>query len=429
MAEMTEIRVLNEDLDFDGVIDIYESFIWTERYNECGDFELYTQMDKDILETVRLGDYLEIADSEYHMIPESVVLEHDYEQGNHITIKGRSLESILDRRIIWNYCVFSNIGLGTLIKTLIYNAIIDPSDQDRKINNFIFHEPIDAAIEEIKLESVQFYGENLLDVVTALCQANNVGFKITIEDGNFVFYLYLGKDLSYNQETNPYVVFSPEYDNILNTNFLNTSQSIKNVCLVLGEGEGNDKTAVKVNIEDAPTGIARRELCIDGDISSTGQDSFEPYANQLYEKGKNALLENRFIESYDAQINPRPIYIYGIDYGLGDVVQISNDFGLESTTRISEYVRSYSTSGIDVYPTFTYNNQSQSMESSVIHTSSGGGGGGGGGGGSGTYDHTLLYNRDAANQHPIPAITQLEYELGVRPDTAITVEEINEILI
>lgn len=428
MAEMTEIRVLNEDLDYTGVIDIYESFIWTERYNECGDFEIYTQMDKDILNTIHLGDYIEIPESDYCMIPESIVLEHDYEQGNHITIKGRSLESILDRRVVWDYCVFNNIGIGSLIKTLIYNAIINPTDEDRKINNFIFHEPIDASIENIKLESVQFYGENLLDVITAICQANNIGFKITIEDNNFVFYLYSGKDLSYKQDINPYVVFSPEYDNILNTNFLNTSQSIKNVCLVLGEGEGNDKTAVKVNVENAPKGIERRELCINGDISSTGQESFEPYESQLYEKGRNALLENRFIESYDAQINPRPIYIYGVDYNLGDIVQISNDFGLESTTRISEYVRSYSTSGIDVYPTFTYDNEEQSMEHTTIHTSSGGGGGGGGGD-TGTYDHTLLVNRDAANQHPIPAITRLDYELGVRPDTAITAEELNNILI
>lgn len=427
MEQMAEIRVLNKDLDFDGIVDIYESFIWTERYNECGDFELYTQMSPDILNTIQIGDYLEIPGSEYHMVPESILLEHDYEEGNHITIKGRSLESILDRRVIWSHCVFNNIGLGSLIKTLIYNSIIEPEDPNRKIENFIFHEPIDESIEAIKLDSVQFYGENLYSVISALCQAYNIGFKICIEDHNYVFYLYSGKDKSYNQDVNPYVVFSPEYDNILNTNFLNSSQAIKNVCLVLGEGEGNDRTAVKVNVEDAPTGIERREMCIDGNISSTGQDSFEPYEKQLYEKGKDALASNCFVESYDAQINPRPVYIYGIDYGLGDVVQIVNDFGIQSTTRVSEYVRSFSTSGIDVYPTFVYNGENQQTEYSTIHTSSGGGGGGGGGGG--TYDHSVLINRDLADQHPIPAVTRLEYELGVRPDTAITSEELNEILI
>ena len=364
---MAEIRVLNKNLEFDGIIDIYESFIWTERFNECGDFELYTQMNPYILDTVQIGDYLEIADSEYIMVVESVVLDHDYEQGNHITIKGRSVESILDRRVIWDYCIFDNVGLGSLIKTLLTNSIINPTDTSRRIDNFVFDEPIDESIENIRLQSVQFYGENLYSVISALCQTYKIGFKITIgestQEGDpdkLIFSLYSGKDLTYAQDINPYVVFSPEYDNVLNTNFINSDQAYKNICLVLGEGEGKDRTAIKVNTnQENITGINRREMSISESITSSGQDSFEPYEKQLYEKGKEALLSNQFLESYDAQINPRPIYIYGIDYGLGDIVQIRNDFGLESVTRVSEYIRSYSTSGIDTYPTFVYDGSDQ----------------------------------------------------------------------
>lgn len=359
MAQMAEIRVLNKDLEFDGIIDIYESFIWNERYNECGDFEIYTQMDPYILEMVQIGDYLEIEESEYAMVVESMVIEHDYEQGNHITIKGRSLESILDRRIIWNYCIFENIGIGSLVKTLLTNEIINPTDPERKISNFIFSEPVEESIENIKLQSVQFYGENLYDVIVSLCQTYKIGFKINIVGSNLVFSLYSGKNRAYDQDINPYVIFSPEYDNILNTNFLNSSQAHKNVCLVLGEGEGKDRTAVKVNTTDTVTGIDRKEMALSESITSSGQESFEPYEKQLYEKGKEALISNQFVESYDAQINPRPVYIYGVDYGLGDIVQISNDFGLESVTRVSEYIRSYSTSGIDTYPTFVYDGSDQ----------------------------------------------------------------------
>lgn len=360
MAQMVEIRVLNKNLEFDGIIDVYESFIWSERFNEYGDFEVYTQMDPYILETVQIGDYLEIQDSEYAMVVESVVLDHDYEQGNHITIKGRSLESLLDRRVIWDYCIFNNVHLGSLIKTLVTNAIINPTDSSRRINNFIFSEPIDSRIENIVLESVQFYGENLYSVISALCQTYKIGFKITIQNNNFVFSLYSGDDRTYAQDLNPYVVFSPEYDNVLNTNFLNSDQAYKNYCLVLGEGEGSDRTAITVNTnENGITGIDRREMAISESITSEGQASFEPYEKQLYEKGKEALIANQFVESYDAQINPRPIYIYGTDYKLGDVIQISNDFGLESVSRVSEYIRSYSTSGIDSYPTFIYDNNDE----------------------------------------------------------------------
>lgn len=38
---------------------------------------------------------------------------------------------------------------------------------------------------------------------------------------------------------------------------------------------------------------------------------------------------------------------------MGDIVQIVNEFGIESKSRVIEVVRSQSTEGIDIYPTFS----------------------------------------------------------------------------
>ena len=35
-----ELTVLNTNLDAVSIIDVYESFIWTDRYYACGDFEI-----------------------------------------------------------------------------------------------------------------------------------------------------------------------------------------------------------------------------------------------------------------------------------------------------------------------------------------------------------------------------------------------------
>lgn len=43
-------------------------------------------------------------------------------------------------------------------------------------------------------------------------------------------------------------------------------------------------------------------------------------------------------------------------------------------------------------------------------------------------DHTVLTGRDAENQHPIEAITNLEPELDFRPSSALTNEDIQLIL-
>ena len=49
-------------------------------------------------------------------------------------------------------------------------------------------------------------------------------------------------------------------------------------------------------------------------------------------------------------------------------------------------------------------------------------------GDSGTNDHTMLMNREKPDQHPIKAITNLENELSVRTDEALSNLEIYEIL-
>lgn len=45
-----------------------------------------------------------------------------------------------------------------------------------------------------------------------------------------------------------------------------------------------------------------------------------------------------------------------------------------------------------------------------------------------TSDHTKLTNRDAAQQHPITAITDLAPELDARPSTAMTNMDILKIM-
>lgn len=423
MFEITDIRVLDKNFELIGVIDTFQSFIWTERYNECGDFELYIpSWDQNVLSIISKEDYIEINDSDYIMVVETIQMEWDYELGNHILIKGRSLESILGRRIVWSHSVYENIGLGSLIKTLINDNIINPSDPNRQIPNFVFHEPIPQSIEDIQINSIQLYGEYLDSVIESLCKTYKVGFKLCLEDGNLVFYLYQGEDRSYNQEDNSYVIFSPEYDNILNSNYITSDSTYRNVCLVLGEGEGADRTAIEVKATETPTGLDRREMCIDESIDSSYDDDTElSYEQQLFVRGSEALNENDYFESFDGQINPDQLYIYRTDYELGDIVQVTNAFGMNSNARIIEYIRSYSDSGISAYPTFSCDDEAVDNDYSTIHTSSGGGGGGGGGG---TYDHTVLINRDVERQHPIGAITQLNYELSVRPDTAISQETI-----
>ena len=229
-------------------------------------------------------------ESEHVMIVEKIQITSDTEDGNHVTVTGRSLESILDRRIVWGQKLLSG-NLQNGIKTLLNENVISPSDSNRRIPNFIFKESTDPAITKLKLEA-QYTGDNLYDVIQKICEEQGIGFKITLNDEKqFVFELYAGSDRSYDQTENPYVIFSPKFENIINSNYIESKASLKTVTLVGGEGEGADRRYTTVG---GGSGLNRRELFTDArDISSNvGSDDAltdAEYMAQLQQRGKKNL--------------------------------------------------------------------------------------------------------------------------------------------
>ena len=107
-----ELTLLNTSLDAIAILDDYESVIWTDRYWECGDFEIYTPVTTDILSVLKQDYYLRHRESEHVMIIEKLLIKTDVETGNHITVTGRSLESILMRRIVWKQRTISGNQIG-----------------------------------------------------------------------------------------------------------------------------------------------------------------------------------------------------------------------------------------------------------------------------------------------------------------------------
>ena len=299
-----DILVMNKSFSVIDVIDSYESLLWVDRYQEPGEFELYTPITDSLLKNCVKGYYLSIRESDHVMIIEDIRIETSVEAGAHIRVTGRSLESILDRRIVWK---MTNINsyLQTGVKRILNENVINPEISGRRISNFIIKDSTDPKITTLRLNK-QCTGTNLLEFMKELCLDNDIGFKITLNDSNqFVFELYAGVDRSYDQVTYPYVCFSPSVDNIINTNYADIVSEMKNVTLVAGEGEGSDRKTVTVG---TATGLDRLELYTDArDIQS------DEYTEQLVEdteilnsykdkltEDQNLLTEERAAAQADA---------------------------------------------------------------------------------------------------------------------------------
>ena len=314
-------------------------------------------MSDTILTYIKQDYYLQNRESEHVMIIEKIRITSDSEDGDHITVTGRSLESILNRRIIWGQKIVKG-NLQNSIQTLLNENIITPSDANRKIDNFVFEMSDDPAITSLKIDS-QYTGDNLYDVINKICSERAIGFKITLnEKKQFVFKLYSGADRSYEQTVNPYIIFSPKFDNIINSNYMESKSALKTVTLIGGEGEGSSR---KYTVVGGGKGLNRREIFTDArDISSdvtddSGQQttlSDAEYIAQLQQRGNEKLAENTDVTSFEGQVETTVMFKYGEDFFNGDVVQIANEYGHETRARIVEIVISEDETGMFVYPTF-----------------------------------------------------------------------------
>lgn len=353
-----ELLILNTKLESDSIIDTYKSLIWTDRYSAYGDFEIYTSATIDVLRQVQKGYYLWNRESEHTMIIEDIEIQSSAEFGNDIAITGRSLESILTRRIVWKTTNL-NGNLQNGIKQLIDDAIINPTDPDRKIDNFIFVESADPAITSLTLEKQVGRGDELYETIVDICNSKNIGFKVVLTDaGEFAFSLYAGTDRSYDQLENPFVVFSPNFENIINSNYLDSDKKLKTVTLVAGEGEDDARITRSVAIASgAGTGLNRREMYTDvrylrkesGDVVLTDAE----YNAQLDQKGQEDLAENATVMTFDGEADTTTMFVYGKDFFMGDVVQVANEYGAEAKSRVMEFITSQDANGMKAYPTFT----------------------------------------------------------------------------
>lgn len=359
---MINISVLDSDLGCIGILDYYSSFIWTDRYDDAGDFELCIPVTASYAQNIKEDMFLSIASSDRTMIVESIKILTDSEKGNTFNITGRSLESILDRRIVWKQTQVSG-SVQNAIHSLIDEAIINPTDARRRIPNFRFIESTDSEVTSAMYSDIaQYKGDSLFDVVRRVCQAFHIGFKIELNNGYFDFQLYAGKNRSYSQTTESYVVFSPNNDNLLNSNFLKSVKNYKNVLRIAGEGEGATQTFITHYFEfddsnaSEITGLARREIYVDcHDVSSVTSSNtvmdVQQYTNTLVQKGVEKLIELAPETAFEGEIDATVNYKYEVDYSVGDICEIQNEYGMRDEVRVAEVVQTWEADGYTCIPT------------------------------------------------------------------------------
>lgn len=360
-SDNTLIYVLDGSYTTLTVIDTYESFIWTERYLEAGDFELYLPIDARGIKQLQVGNYLSIVDSPNYMIIENLETESDIEDGDKLIVTGRTLGSVLDRRVIWDRVTL----LGTFqngVKKLLDDNVISPSVSARAIPGFIFKASTDSKITAMTLDT-EYLGEGLYEAIVELCTEKDIGWRVYPSGaGGFQFELYAGVNHSYDQTERPYVVFSQAYDNLIGSKYTYTLENYKTVARVEGPEVDGYSQFMGVAERGAVSGLSRRETyttaSVDSDVTKVDDEGklSDSQISQidaiLNQKGLEALAETSIDEAFEAEIDATRQFVHGEHFELGDIVQVEDALGFSRKVRVSEVMRSWDTNGYTMTPTF-----------------------------------------------------------------------------
>lgn len=336
------------DTDFNGIgiIDDASSVIWTKRYYERGDFEIYVRASVEAAEVLREGYFVTRPDDDAIGIIEAIKITTNIESGDYITATGIMLDGITARRVINAQTVISGTAENGIRKLITNNCI-----NSRPFPNFRLDENL-AGITDT--HRAQYTGDNLYTAITDICKAYGIGKRVVLgADGAFVFQLFRGVDRSENQAENPHVTFSGEFDNLANTEYKQDAAARKNFAYVAGEGEGSARKIATI-AKGAPSGYALCELWVDARDASTnsGEISETEYMQQLQTRGAEQLASAADSESFTGEIVNAYTYVYGVDYALGDIVTIKDEYGHSVDSRIVEVIEAEDANGHSIIPKF-----------------------------------------------------------------------------
>lgn len=344
-AQMMPI-ILNESYERIAEIDDFISFIWTTRFYKTGDFELCADISKR--DYLQKGYYVMRLNDNHAGIIEKIQIQRTDENQQMVIASGRMLPAILGRRVISTQTQIS--GLVTQgILLLVNENIISPAAASRQIANFT----ASSASGNTSEMDAQYTGENLLSTIESLCETYSIGLDIVFDDSNnFVFSLYDGTDRSYNQNINPYVVFSDTYDNLLNSEYDEDYSDYATDVLVGGEGEGISRTMVW-SAQDSKSGLDRYEKFLDASsaVSNDNIITQETYEKQLEGLGIEELT--KYTTAFSGEVDFSGVEL-GVDLNIGDICTIENsEWGMYINSRLVEVIESVSEDGTyKTIPTF-----------------------------------------------------------------------------
>lgn len=354
----------NLTISLEAICDSFSSLLWDIEYYQCGSFEVYIAANPQNIAIFQTGRIVGRDDDNEHFgIIESVKIETDAENGDYLTVTGRFLMCLLERRIIYPTCSFTKqTSYSDIVRSVVLQNVL--RSDNRRIPGLSLGTVSGTCWEQTATLQISY--ANLMEWVYTICEkiggtANIRLHKISGEQYEMVLDLSEGADRSIMQEDNPRIIFSDAYSNLLSFSYAEDCSIQRNFAYILGKGEGDERKRTVYFDSDEPSFLERYEVYIDAkDMADEQQEngetkpiSEEEYIELLKERGKEKIILP--LTASESQIAVQSTqFQYNTDYFVGDYVTVEHRrFGLrQDKIQIIGMIESFDQNGRNLTPTF-----------------------------------------------------------------------------
>jgi hypothetical protein len=369
-----DVFILDDQLRAVDVLDQYISLVWTERWDELGDFELLTLSTPGNRQRFFPDTLISIPQSRHIMVIESVEENIDVQNGATLKIKGRDLLCMTEKRLAltkdpitgdilmsWNNSTLSPKELILdKMRAICFDSEIAVEDHIPFLQDPILEvseyppdtipEPMPGGVEW------QQKPMTLYDAIKEIGDAYELGFRLykAVNESKLYFNVSMGSDRTSPHTTLPPVIFSQDMANLIDTTeFIDYSKHYNVIHAIYTYKDESDVDVTVSVIVEAPEiefsvgGFQRKvKMMIVTQLNEDVVD-MEAYLTQL---ANEELRKSRPIDVYDGEVAKNASYEYERDYYLGDLIEVRGNNGGSAYMRVVEQIFKCDSTGESAYP-------------------------------------------------------------------------------
>lgn len=354
-------------------IDALESAIWTDRYLGDGDFELSVPDSSTMQQKLQKGQLMGCIGAEQPMILET----RDIKDGI-LKTTGITLTQWLNNRIIRTSA--DHKIKEWLVPTLPPGRVLSRIVNDMCIGSDYLTGTIPIGIPSVETETFSIPGLQIgstdgtgtpvslsvpfgpvYDALKEIGSTYDVGMKIVLDGVYTDYYIlqfrtYRGADRTSSQSVNPVIRFSKEMDSFTDISDLESITEYRNSVYTFAS------SADPAIVTDAGHAYSGDSILGGFDLRVTQEfvDSLSEdvttapvLLNILNQAAETERKNRKVVQLVDGQVVETEEIKYGVNFFLGDIVEVEGNTGTVQNSRITEYIRSTDPSGERAYPTLS----------------------------------------------------------------------------